>query len=199
MGEDPRLILWLTLFFVCGLIGGAAVVRGMSPEHSAELAGFLDLSLAGLSTAPPEGSLLARKAWVQNLGFTLLLGFLGLTAIGVPVVLALITWRGFTLGFTVGFLIAEKASAGLLISALAVLPPNVFYIPGFFLAGAAAINLSLRLLRGGRFSFPLNWWEQVGGYLAVLVMALALVAVGGLLEAYLSPGVMRWVVSRTYG
>ncbi|MGB9885899.1 MAG: stage II sporulation protein M [Moorellales bacterium] len=192
---DPRFFLLVAVFFLGGLTAGAAVVHSLNAEQSAELSQFLDLSLAGLVSGSLEGMALVRKAWGQNLSYVLLLGFLGLTAVGVPAVLALLAWRGFTLGFTVGFLITDKAGTGLLLSALAVLPANVFYVPGFLLVGTGAATLSWHLMRGGRFSFPLSWWEQFRNYLAVVVVAMLLVGVGGLIEAYAAPAVIRWLLS----
>lgn len=193
--ESFRLYLLVVACFLAGIVAGALVVQFLAPEQLAELASFLDLSLAGLAGASLDQRALVQKALGQNLRFLLLVGFLGLTVVGVPLVLALIWLRGFMLGFTVGFLITEKAAAGVLLSAFTILPQNLFYIPAFVVAGAQAVGFSLRLIRGRQLAFSLPLWEQFFGYVAAFAGVLVLVGVGGLVESYLTPAVMRWLLA----
>lgn len=193
--ESFRLYLLVVACFLAGIVAGALVVQFLAPEQLAELASFLDLSLAGLAGASLDQRALVQKALGQNLRFLLLVGFLGLTVVGVPLVLALIWLRGFMLGFTVGFLITEKAAAGVLLSAFTILPQNLFYIPAFVVAGAQAVGFSLRLIRGRQLAFSLPLWEQFFGYVVAFAGVLVLVGVGGLVESYLTPAVMRWLLA----
>lgn len=193
--ESFRLYLLVVACFLAGIVAGALVVQFLTPEQLAELASFLDLSLAGLAGASLDQRALVQKALGQNLRFLLLVGFLGLTVVGVPLVLALIWLRGFMLGFTVGFLITEKAAAGVLLSAFTILPQNLFYIPACVVAGAQAVGFSLRLIRGRQLAFSPPLWEQFFGYVVALAGVLVLVGVGGLVESYLMPAVMRWLLA----
>lgn len=196
--ESFRLYLLVVVFFLAGIAVGAMVVQFLAPEQLAELASFLDLSLAGLAGAPLDQQALVQKALGQNLRFLLLIGFLGLTVIGFPLVLALIWLRGFMLGFTVGFLITEKAAAGILLSALALLPQNLFYVPAFLVAGGLAVGFSLRLVRGRQLAFAPSLWEQFCGYVVALAGAFVLVGLGGLVESYLTPAILRWLLTSIF-
>ena len=64
-----------------------------------------------------------------------LMWFLGLTVVGVPLILGMIFARAFSLGFTLGFLIQEKGKLGVVMALATVLPQNIFYIP-FIIMGA---------------------------------------------------------------
>lgn len=190
-----RLYLLVVAIFLAGVASGAMVVQFLSGEQLAELASYLDLSLAALLGAPPDQRVLAQKALGQNLRFLLLIGFLGLTVVGIPLVLALIWLRGFMLGFTAGFLITQKAAAGILLAALTVLPQNLFYIPAFIIAGALAAGFSFRLIKGRQLPFSLTLGEHCLTYFLALAGALVLVGIGGLVESYVVPPAVRWLLA----
>jgi stage II sporulation protein M len=121
----------------------------------------------------------------------LLLWFSGLTVLGIPLILFVVASRGFILGFTVGFLVKEKAAAGVFLAGAAILPQNLFYIPAILGAAVIAYYFSSLLLIGFGKSF--NWYSfMVYSLLFVLISFLLLV--GTLLEAFLVPGLIRLVL-----
>lgn len=193
--ENSRFYLVGSAFFIVGIALGAAVLRFLSAEQLSELAGYLDLSLSGLTGTPIDQTVIIQRALGQNLYFLLLIAFLGLTVIGVPLVLGLIGLRGFMLGFTVGFLITEKAGAGILLAAVGVLPQNLFYVPAFIITGSQAVLFSLRLVKGRQGLFGRSLWGYLFGYIIAVAGMLVLVGIGGLVESYLTPAGIRWLIA----
>jgi stage II sporulation protein M len=126
------------------------------------------------------------NAFVNQAKTVLAIWFLGLTVIGVPLILVVVFLRGFALGFTVSFLCHEKAGTGILISFLSVLPQNLFYIPFLIIWAVIAVNFSLYILRGRKNeNIPL-----IAGLITYCILLLAIMLVflaGALVEAYLSP------------
>jgi stage II sporulation protein M len=115
-----------------------------------------------------------------NLGKIFLLG---LTVIGFPLILVIIFTRGFVLGFTVFFLIKEKALWGALITLLAVFPPNILSLPAYILAAAAAINFSLYLIRTK--NTPISNYAL--SYVLLMIVLAVMMLGAALIEGYLSP------------
>jgi stage II sporulation protein M len=181
--------------FLIGLIGGALAVRALGTTQLAQLQQFLSSFLSGVGALAQNGRFPAFQAWEQILvGQLYMLGtlwLLGLCVVGAPAVIVLVGARGFILGFTVGFLVQAKAGLGLLLALAAVLPQNLFYIPGLLGAGALALYFTMYLCRGSRETPVLK-----GIFLySLLFMALTLlVLVGTWIEAYLVPGIMRLVM-----
>jgi stage II sporulation protein M len=116
----------------------------------------------------------------------LIIWFLGLTIIGLPFILGWVFFRGFSLGFTIGFLVQEKAGAGVLISILSILPQNIVYIPVFIIWAVAALNFSLFIARG-RAPGITNLSRALIAYSFFMLFFLGLALMGAFIEAYLSP------------
>lgn len=193
-GQIPLCAVVLTLL-VLGVILGSSAATVLDAEERAELAAHLQVFLRGLvdgrlRTEPAEALSATYRQNLQTLGFIWLLG---LTGIGAPVVGAVVFLRGLVLGFTVGFLVEEMGTMGLLLAALGVLPQNLLALPAIAGSAVAALAYSLRLLRRRTESRPRPLLEEILAYtFAVLLMA-GLLLGAGLIEAYLSPGLMRLV------
>jgi stage II sporulation protein M len=178
--------------FILGMIAGSLALRALSPDQLNELQQYLNTFLNSIGGLAQNGQFPAFKAWegilkgqLYSLGIFWLLG---LTVVGAPLVILLAGARGFILGFTVGFLVQEKAGQGLLLALVAVLPQNLFYVPGLIGAGSLALYFTMSLFKSSR---QISVFKGILLY-TLLFMALALLVLAGTwIEAYLVPGIIR--------
>jgi stage II sporulation protein M len=188
------------ILLVLGVILGASAATILDTEERAELAAYLQVFLRGLvdgqlRTEPAEALNAAYRQSLQTLGA---IWFLGLTGIGAPVVGAIVFMRGLVVGFTVGFLVKEMGMVGLFLAALGVLPQNLLALPAITGSAVAALAYSLRLLRRRTESRPRPLLEEILAYTFVVLLMAGLLLGAGLIEAYLSPALMRLVASHAY-
>lgn len=181
--------LFLCLCFLAGVFFGFLGIKSLNTEQHTALGEFVNNGLAGYA-AELNFTVTTRQAMYKNLYNLAKIFGLGLTVIGLPLILAIIFTRGFVLSFTVLFLIQEKAWKGGLIALLAVLPPNLLSLPAYILAAVMAINFSLYLLRGSSqrsVSLP----QYLAGYFLVSLL-LGLILIGAAtIEGYISPITIR--------
>ncbi len=142
------LYLLVTVCFFTGIAFGLLGAKSLKPEQFSALAEFVEEGLTGYA-ADTDFSDSTRQALCKNLFNLVKISMLGLTVIGLPLILAIVFTRGFVLGFTVTFLIRQKAWQGGLMALLSILPPNILSVPAYFLAAVLAINFSLYLIKGG--------------------------------------------------
>jgi stage II sporulation protein M len=178
--------------FILGLIAGASALHTLSPAQLDELRKYLDSFLNNVGALAQNGRFPALKAWggilkeqLYSLG---LLWLLGLTVVGAPLVILLVGARGFILGFTVGFLVQEKAGQGLLLAMVAVLPQNLFYVPGLLGAGTLALYFTISLFKSAVDTPVLT---RIFIYTLLFAALTLLVLAGTWIEAYLVPGIIR--------
>lgn len=185
--ENFWLYLLISLIFVGGIIVGAMSVGALSPLQEGELSGYISQGLLNISNWEINSTDMLKYAVVNNLKIIGLIWLLGLTVIGIPLVLGIIFFRGFILGFTVGFLIQERAVQGVLLSFLSILPHNIFNIPSLVVSGAASISFSLWLVKGRLSHRAPGMLQQLIAYTMWIGLMAALVLAGALVEAYISP------------
>ena len=117
---------------------------------------------------------------------------LGMTIIGTPMIILILGFRGFILGFTIGFIIDEFAFNGILFTILSILPHNLFYIPGLIGIGVMAISFSLFLLKSRiKKEKVYNRKGQIWTYTIVIFMISILLLLGSVIESYITPIFMK--------
>ena len=128
----------------------------------------------------------ARQAVLKNTVNLSKIFLMGLTIIGLPLVLVIIFTRGFVLGFTIEFLLQEKAWRGGLLALLTVLPPNLLSVPAYILGAVMAINFSLYLIKGsGQRKIKMS--QCFLEYLLIMLSLAVLMLGSALIEGYFSP------------
>lgn len=189
---------WIYLFvcfcFIAGIIFGSLGVNALSQDQAAGLKDYVNKAF-GLYADKIDFSLTVRQALYKNMINWGKILFLGLTVIGMPLVLIIVFTRGFVLGFTIVFLIQAKSYSGGVLALLAIIPPNLLSFPAYIIAATAAINFSLYLLKRKDPANNVPITQNIFGYFAIMLILGALFAGAALIEGYLSPFFIRFLTS----
>jgi stage II sporulation protein M len=180
--------------FFCGVVFGWLCAGVVNLNQG--IRDFLEAN--AYSGAPALFYAIASKHVV----FLLELAFLGLSLLGLPLLLTLLFVRGFYWGFSFCCLIrAEPWLAGYLKAFLTMVPHNLIALPVILLMACAASNFSIQILQGQwegdrlNRSFFHSFLGQFGNYL-LLTAFLVLFSLGAsLIETYLTPLFNLWLGS----
>jgi len=184
--ENKWQYLLIVVIFLAGIVVGDFKAGGLANGVKEHLLGLIDDYLKGGTAAGAAKPVILWNSFLNQAKSIIAIWFLGLTIIGMPLILAIVFLKGFSLGFTVCFLVSERAASGVLISILSILPQNLIYIPLLIVWSVVGINFSIYITRsraGG--GVPLS--RGFIGYTLLLLISLVIVLVGALIEAYLSP------------
>lgn len=190
VAKNYFLYLFLVLFLVMGIIFGTLGVKALTPEQLANLNQFINTSFSSISKAVDYQVTVKHAVW-RNLTTIFKVWFLGLTVIGLPLILVIIFTRGFVLGFTVAFFLQNMGLKGLGVILLTIIPQNIIHIPALIGAGASALGFSIFLLKGR------NENKAIASYFfrySIMMLILSLVMVfAGIIEGYITPIVSKIV------
>ena len=185
----PAYMIVLSVFAL-GLAGGAFGVQKLRVDQARELSLYLDRFLQQAGMLEVDSSKALLSVLYNDIMIILAVYLLGLTVIGIPVMLGIVFTRGFVLGFTIGFLSREKSVQGVILTFVAILPQNIFLIPALLFGGVASLSFALLLARRFYNSKVLIWPSFVvySGFM-LLVMVLSVGA--GLIEVYFTPLLLK--------
>jgi stage II sporulation protein M len=188
---QQRSVLFALVFslFFMGALVGAVSVNTLDSSSMVELSAFVRDLLASLRR---EGAAVGEGwQWVlvdDVLKTAGLVWLLGLSVVGVPFIAAVVFLRGFVLGFALAFLVKDLVLRGVVLALVALLPQQLFLLPGLAFAAVAAIAFSIGALRivlgrpGARDIFAHFRTEGV-----LALVGCALLFAGGMLKAYVVP------------
>ncbi len=177
--------LLLILVFAGGIAAGEMKSGSLVADTRNHLVTLIDQLIQQGGSLNGGYSLLLAAAGSQ-IKTVALMWFLGLTVVGVPLILGLIFARAFSLGFTLGFLIQEKGSLGMVIGLASVIPQNLIYVPFLLIGAVVCLNFSLFLVRG-RFRARAELWQNFVLYTLTMIGITIILLLGALIESYLSP------------
>jgi stage II sporulation protein M len=119
---------------------------------------------------------------------------MGATFIGIPIILILISLRGFIFGFTLSFLVNRLQRKGIVFAMVSMLPSNIFILPALIIIGVVAINFALYVFRN-RSNGISNLVKDFIGYTIVIASIFLLIILGSFIEAYFSVYLIKVFIS----
>lgn len=185
----------MTFFLFVGIALGAMGVRTLEAKQEGELIEYLNSFINGFATVQIEPFLLIKQSAGSNLKILAAIWFLGLTVLGAPLIFIVLAAKGFSLGFTAGFIIQEKGLSGILLTIFSLLPQNIFNLPAFLAAGVIATTFSSWLFKG-RFKNRNQYLIQHFLFYCFILSSLALfILAGSLIEAFVTPKLIKMIIA----
>lgn len=194
--EHSSIYLFIIVLFLMGVIFGAVVVNSLSINQKEDLFYYLSQFFTEVSNERVATSNdIFIQSFLHNSKYIGLMGILGISIIGLPVILILLFLKGLVIGFTVGFLVNQMGWSGFLLSFVSVLPQNLIIIPIFIVTATVAVNISLKMIRRQfmkKISEPIA--PMLVKYMFIFLAAGLFLLISAAIEAYLSPQLMKLVI-----
>jgi len=187
---------FVVLFFMIGISSGAFMSKALTEAENKDLIIYIQNFFRMIDARAINNFSILKQSLLNNFQTGIIIWILGVTVIGIPLILLLIALRGFIIGFTVGFLVKQMGLKGIAFSLVSVLPQNILIVPGTIFVGALGIGFSLMLIKSrsgknGQYSL-LN---QFFLYSTAIAIVHVFIAVGCLIEAYISPFFIKYISS----
>jgi len=178
--------LAVVVLVATGIAAGSLSVQRLQADQAQELSIYLDQFMAQAGVIEVDSVKALQDVLYSDITVILAVYLLGLTVIGIPVILGIIFTHGFVLGYTVCFLAMEKSIQGIILACAAVLPQNIILVPALIMAGVASLSFAVLLARRFNNSKVVIWPNFVA-YSGLILIVLVFSAVAGLVEVYFTP------------
>jgi stage II sporulation protein M len=194
MKDHMPLYVYVAVLFITGVVFGLIIVQALTLEQQQELSrhlgNFFQMVDVGLEWDKQHSFV---QSFLLNFKWLALICLLGLSVIGLPIILFMDFLKGVLIGFTVGFMVNEYAWKGMLFALASVVPQNLLLIPTLIICSVTSIAFGLHLLKN-RFlrqhlSVPLSISKFIGTTFSLSIILIII----SLYEALLSPWIMQWV------
>jgi len=195
--QDNFWLYIISLFCICtGIVIGIYSVKYMGSFERSDLVSYLN----NFSSTLKDGSINYQLIFIQtlknNLPLILILWFLGLTMIGLPAILLLDLFKGFTLGFTMSFIISQLGTKGMWLSLIGIFPQNLIYIPAVVISSVIAMEFSITILKDrSEKKWTSNIWVRITSYSFMFILISSFMFLGFFMESYLSPNIVKLLMS----
>ena len=142
----------ITLIFIIGIVAGVVFVNNSTEIQKQEINSYVNNFVGELKNNENtiDKMALLKDTIKSNMLLGFLLWFMGCTVIGVPIVYAIIAYRGFALSYTISCLMATFGGKGALLSISTLLIHNIIFIPAMFALAISGIRLYKSIMKDRR-------------------------------------------------
>lgn len=188
--------LWLyILSAIClctGIVLGVYTVKYMSEFEKSDLLNYLSSFIKTYNSKSINYNQLFFETVKNNIPVLLIIWFLGLTMIGIPIILVVDVLKGFTIGFTVTFFVNGMGFKGIWLALLSVIPQNIVYIPCIIIGSVLAMEFSLMLIKdNGKKHWTTGISSRIMSYSLIFIIISVCMFVGLSFETYITPSIIK--------
>lgn len=195
--DYSSLYIFIIVLFLMGVICGSIIVNSLSFTQKEDLLYYLTRFFGEVETGTvTASSAMFAESVKHNIQYIGLIWILGISIIGIPLILILLFLKGMVVGFTVGFLVNAMSWKGFQIALVAVLPQNIILVPIMIFITTLSLALSMKLISRvflKQVRQPIK--PILLKYVLSFVVCILLIIGAGVIEAYFSPSLMKSIVS----
>ena len=189
--KNNFLVLILGIF-ILGLIFGSIYITILGKSEKALIinsVGNYFNEIKGVSF--DNGINVFKNSLISNLLYNISMWLLGLSAIGLPIIIIMVFFKSFVLSFSVSSIIAKYGFKGILGALLYIFPSPL--ITGIFsiILGTYSMIISVKLIRSAFTKQTINFKSFMGKYFFILLISVLVSVLCALIDAFASPYILK--------
>lgn len=140
------------IIFLIGIFIGVMFINNCSEEQETSIISYINEFIEKFKSMENlDKSDLLVGSIKSNIGLAIIIWFAGTTIIGMPVVLGIILFRGFCLGYTISSIsLAVGTGKGLIFCFMGLMLQNIVFIPALLTMGVSSIKLYKAIINDRR-------------------------------------------------
>ena len=137
------------LMFAIGIFSGVFFINHLQETPKTEITDYLNQFIEKFKELENINRIeLLKNSVIQNIGLAIIIWFFGTTVIGIPIVFAIILYRGFCLGYTIALCITIMGlGKGISFVLVTLLLQNILLIPAILALAVSGIKLYKSIMK----------------------------------------------------
>ncbi len=136
-----------------------------------------------------------KNGGISILGFILIVWLLGISIIGMPIVLFMYFSKFFIIGFSISSIIKSYGLKGCLLSFSYIFPHQIIYIVAYTILTVYSVKISIKLISTIIKKDKIDFKPIINKYLFVLLLSIITSSLALLFEVFLTPKFINFILS----
>lgn len=186
--------LIVSIIFFIGISLAVIFINNMQSEAKEEISNYLNNFITSINGEYQidKMQLLTNSIW-KNVIFCITMWFAGSTVIGIPIVLGLVAYRGFCIGYTVSASIYTfGAQNGTLFFLSSIFLQNILIIPCILALAVSGLKLYKSIIKDRRRE---NVKIEIVRHTIFSLIMLILLILSSLIETYISASLLQMIAN----
>lgn len=187
--ENLKSYIIVAIIFIIGIIIGVIFINNTNNNQAEEIQSYINNFVNSLKQDYHIDKIeLMKKSIGDNLILIISMWFIGSTVIGIPIVLGIIAFRGFCIGYTVASIIGTLGvQKGLIFLFSTIFLQNLIFIPVILCMAVSCIKLYKSIMKDKRRE---NIKIEIIRHTLMSIMLLLILVIASLVEVYISSNLL---------
>jgi len=189
--KGKQLYLFLLLVFLVGVLFGSIFITILDEQDKStvitQIASFFDQ----IKNNKVDYLNVFKNSVTANLIYIAAIWLLGISIIGIPIIIMMLFFKGFMIGFSIAAIIAKYKIIGVLGALTYIFPHIIISVLVIFMLSYYALKLSFGLLRAVIERKSINFSEIINRYSFAMLLSVIVMIIASTIETFVSPYIIK--------
>lgn len=189
---DKKIMTFLNVIAIVGIIAGSIFMIVLSKNDKETVLNSIKDFFDKLISNKFNFAGTLKNTIINNFLFSFIIWVIGISVVGVLIVIFIIFYKSFTLGFTISSIIYTYSIKGALLALIYVFPHMVINLLIMLYLSSYSIKLSIILIKSILKKDNLNFKAFINNYSKVFLISIIFLIVTSLYESFIAPIILRY-------
>lgn len=189
---DKKIMTFLNVIAIIGIIAGSIFMIVLSKNDKDVVLNSIKDFFDKLINNKFNFIGTLKNTLISNFLFSFIIWVIGISVVGVLIVIFIIFYKSFTLGFTISSIIYAYSIKGALLALIYVFPHMVINLLILLYLSSYSIKLSIILSKSILKKDNLNFKAFINNYSKVFLISIVLLTITSLYESFIAPIILRY-------
>lgn len=189
--KKNKIVLLILIIFLIGLFFGSFYITILDNSEKAMILKKVNSFFLSNKKISFENKLiLFKNSFISNLIYLLSMWFLGLSVVGIPIILIMLFFKGFVTGFSIGSIFACYKMKGILGILLYIFPNTILLCLFTIFLSIFSLNIAFNILEHATHKKSLNFGTFMGKYFFLLMIIILLSVLCAIFDGFINPHIL---------
>lgn len=192
---DKNLLLFFIILLFIGVVVGSIFVVMLNKADQTLIQEYLNGFLDNIKNNKIDYWLVLKNNLWNIILFISVIWLLGISVIGLPVIVVMFFTKAFILGFSIGSIIFTYKLKGILFALIYIFPGQIFSLLACLILAMYAVSFSMKLIHALIKKKTIDFKYIMNRYLLIFLITLTVVVVMSLYDTCLMPRFVKSILS----
>ena len=192
LSKKNSILVAVFIIFIIGIIFGSIYITILKNSEKTLILKEVNSYFLSMDKISFNDKLdIFKSSLISNLLYFISMWLLGISVIGVPIIIVMLFFKSFIVGFSISSIFAKYGFKAILGTILYIFPSSIVTCILMLILASYSIILSIKIIEGAFIKKNINFRTFMGKYFFLLVISILISILCSLYDAFVSPSVLK--------
>ena len=191
---NKKIFVFLFVLMLMGIIAGSIFTTILNSSDKELVINHLNEFIDNINNNRLDYLFALKNNLITNIGYVILIWLLGISVIGLPIIIIMFFTKCFILGFSVGSILTTFKLKGILVSLVYVFPGQVISLLFLLLLMMYSMSFTFKMIYAILKKKSIDFKLIMNKYFKILLIVLGVIILMSLCDTYLMPRLIKLLI-----